>query len=242
VLEINKLTKSFGGLIAVNELSFHVSKGEIVGLIGPNGAGKTTVFNLVTGVYRPDHGSIKFKGENIVGLPTHEIRRKGLSRTFQVPRPFLNLTVLENVLVPGYFGSAKSKMENLNDDAIEILEFFGLEKKAKQFSRNLNLYERRMLELARALITNPQMLLIDECAAGLNPVEIDMLCQKIKEIHKRGITMVIVEHVLKFVFGVVDRVVVMHYGEKISEGKPEEITKDQKVIEAYMGKAYATGS
>ena len=242
MLEVSELTKRFGGLIAVEELSLHVSKGEIVGLIGPNGAGKTTVFNLIAGVYRPDHGIIKFKGEKIAGLPPHEIRRKGISRTFQVPRPFLNLTVSENVLVAGYFGSLKNKPESIKNDAAELLKFVGLEDKKNQLAANLNLYERRMLELARALVTNPDLLLIDECAAGLNPVEIDVMSEKIKEIHKKGITMIIVEHVLKFVFSVVDRVIVMHHGEKISEGKPEEISRNEKVIEAYMGKAYATRS
>jgi branched-chain amino acid transport system ATP-binding protein len=239
VLEVSRLTRRFGGLIAVKELTFQVSKGEIVGLIGPNGAGKTTVINLITGIYKPDSGIIRFNGENIGGLPPHEIRRRGLSRTFQIPRPFLNLTVLENVMVAGYFGSEKSRKENIEDYAIEILEFFGLEKRAKEFARNLTLYERRMLELARALMAAPRMLLIDECAAGLNPVEIDMMCKKVKEIHEKGITMLIVEHVLRFLFKVVNRVIVMHYGEKISEGKPEEISKDPKVIEAYMGRAYA---
>jgi len=248
ILEVGKLTKAFGGLVAVKDFDLQIDDGEILGLIGPNGAGKTTVFNLLTGIYKPDSGTIKFKGEDITGLPAHKICKKRISRTYQIVRPFNNLTVLENVMVASFFGTPQTsilgfpqgkKSEEAREKGIELLDFLDLADKKDQLAKNLTLYERRKLEMARALASDPELLLLDESASGLNPTEIEGMMAKIRNIRGRGITLCVIEHVMKFIYNISDRIVVIHHGEKIAEGEPKEVIGDKKVIEAYMGEAYA---
>ncbi|MFX0210321.1 MAG: ABC transporter ATP-binding protein [Candidatus Hodarchaeota archaeon] len=238
MLEGINVTQYFGSLAAVKELSFIIEEGEIVALIGPNGAGKTTLFNLIHGVYCPTSGRITFMGQNITGLNPYKICRLGIARTHQIVRPFLVMTALENVIVAMLYGAGKS-LSNARSEALEFLKFIGLEEKKEILAQNLNLYERKALEIARALATNPQILLLDEVLAGLNPAEIMEAKEVIKRIRdKLGITIFWVEHVMKAIKGTAERVIVMHYGEKIAEGPFEEIVNDKKVIDAYLGEKY----
>lgn len=236
ILEISDLTKRFVGLVALNELSFEVEKGELLGLIGPNGAGKTTIFNLITGVYRPDSGKIKFKGKEITGLKTHQICEKGICRTHQVVQPFPNMTVLENVMI-GAFRRLK-KSEEARQEALRVVEYSGLLDRKDTLAKNLTIADRKRLELSRALATKPELLLIDECVAGLNPTETDDAIKLIKNIQESGITVIMVEHVMRAIMSVSERIVVIHNGRKIAEGVPKEIANDKRVIEAYLGETY----
>jgi branched-chain amino acid transport system ATP-binding protein len=236
LIEAEKVTKKFGGLMALRDVSFHINSGEILGLIGPNGAGKTTLFNAVAGVFRPESGKIRFNGEEITGLPPFELSLKGIARTFQITKPFLNITVLDNMMV-----GALSKEKNLvaaKKISLEFLEFVGLASKKDLLAANLTLEDRKRLELARALATKPRLLLLDEVMAGLNPKEMEDTLKLIRKVHAEGMTLFVVEHVMKAIMSVSHRVMVLHHGEKIAEGAPNQIVQNQKVIDAYLGQSY----
>ncbi len=248
LLSVSRLTKSFGGLTAVSNLTFDVPSGSIVGLIGPNGAGKTTVFNLITGIYRPDQGEILFDGSSIVGLRTHRIVARGIARTFQTIRLFQSLSALENVLAghhcqmkTGLVGSllhtGRQRREERQGIAtsLKYLDYVGLEGQAAQLARNLSYGSQRLLEIARALATAPKLLILDEPAGGMNEQETTRLVDLIRSIRDRGITILLIEHDMSLVMRVCEKIVVMEYGLKIAEGGPEEIKSDQKVVEAYLG-------
>jgi len=242
LLEVENLTKRFGGLTAVSNISFNIDEGEIVGIIGPNGAGKTTLFHLISGFLKPDSGTVKLKSENIVGLEPHKIVGKGIARTFQVVRPFRHLPVIANVMVALQSPRGKRKIEwikTVERKAVDMLEDVGLTELMLEPAENVGHGDLKRLEMARALALEPDLLMLDEPFGGLNPLETDFLTKSIQRIHldhpTRGI--VIVEHKLYALMKIVKRVIVLHQGEKIAEGKPEEIAKNKKVIEVYMGKA-----
>jgi len=238
MLKINNMTKSFGGLTAVNDVSFSVKENEIVGLIGPNGAGKTTLLNLLCGIYKPDAGNVEFMGRNITGLKPNQVCHRGISRTYQIPQPFDAMTSLGAVTV-GVINGKKRQNMTLSDaglDASYFLEFVGLFSKRDTLSKDLTLYELRMLELARALATSPKLLLLDEAMAGLNPVEASKALDMIWSAQEQfGVTILWIEHVMKVIMKAADRLVVLQYGEKIDEGEPEVVMSNKQVIQAYLG-------
>ena len=237
MLEVRNLTKYFGGLGAVKNLSFEVEKGKIFGLIGPNGSGKTTVFNLINGFYSPTSGGILFKGESITGFKPNVICRKGIARTFQVVKPLSRMTVLENVMA-----SAFCRVNSLNEareEAIKGLEFCGLIHRKDYLAKSLTIGDRKRLEISRALATRPELILLDETAAGLNPTELDQAIALIKKIRDQGTTILIVEHIMKVIMSISDRIHAINYGQTITEGTPQEVANNQAVIEAYLGEAYA---
>ena len=236
ILEVKELTINFGGLIAVNNLDMKVDAGEAVGLIGPNGAGKTSAFNLISGVYKPTHGRVFFNGEDITGLPPHVISRKGIGRTFQIVKPFGSMTVLENVMVGGF--AHTSNRNKSKEIALEVIEQVGLQRKANLLAKNLTIADRKRLEVAKALATNPKLLLLDEVLAGLNPTEVEEAVMMIKNLNKSGISILMIEHVLQATMAICNHIVVLDYGKKIAEGTPQEVTNNPEVIKAYLGDEY----
>ena len=240
LLTVERLCKSFGGLKAINNLDFHVDEGEIVGIIGPNGSGKTTSLNLLTGFLKPNSGKINFRGEEIGGLPRHIVCQKGIARTFQLCKPFMDFTALQNVMVGRAYGQKPSaNLRIAEKESMQILEQVGLGSKAQILVKDLRVMERKRLELARALATKPYLLLLDELMAGLNLTEADEACKLISEIRDSNITIIMVEHIVKAVTCVSNRIIVFNMGEKIAEGQPDEIVHNPKVIEVYLGKSHA---
>jgi branched-chain amino acid transport system ATP-binding protein len=237
LLRVTNLTKDFGGLRAVAGLSFELKAGEILGLIGPNGAGKTTAFNLIAGFLPPTSGEVFFGGENIVGLKPHAVVKRGIARTFQIVKPFRKLPVLENVTLAAFLhesGRARAEAE-----ARRMLEVVGLSGHADRNASDLTLGEQKRLEIARALATRPKIVLLDEPMGGLNPTEIDEACQLVLKIRGQGVTVVLVEHHMKAIMRISDRVVVLHHGVKIGDGPPAEIVQNRDVVAAYLGEGAA---
>lgn len=234
VLNIVDVSKSFRGLRALSGVSFTLRQGEIFGLIGPNGAGKTTLFNVISGFLKPDSGRVGFLGKDLVRLKPHEICKMGLARTFQIVKPFSHLSILENVAV-GCF-NATNDIQEAEERAWEVLRFVGLEKKALSPAMSTTTPDRKRLELARALASQPQLLLLDEVMAGLNPTEQMQIVGLVREVREKGITLLVIEHSMRVIMGLCDRIVVLNHGECIAEGEPRAICSDKDVIEAYLGK------
>jgi branched-chain amino acid transport system ATP-binding protein len=240
VLQVKSISKRFGGLQAVNNLSFDIRAGEILGLLGPNGAGKTTAFNLIAGFFQADQGDILFEGKQIRGMLPHQICRAGIARTFQISKPFGGLTAWENIIVGAF---AKSSSRSVaQDDSFELLEFLGLEGKADTDANDLTAFDKRKIELGRALATKPRLLLMDEVVAGATPNEAGEMVELVKRVRDRGITVLIVEHVMKVIMGLSDRVIVMEQGQLIANGAPSEVVQMPAVLKAYFGEGYVSGN
>jgi branched-chain amino acid transport system ATP-binding protein len=236
ILEINNLVKDFGGLRAVDALSLSIKQGEILGMIGPNGAGKSTAFNCIAGVYAPTEGDIFFTGKKINGVKPWNLCKNGLARTFQIVKPFKSKSVLYNVMVGSFTKTDKTSIAE--EKALKVLQFLNFEDKKNERAGNLTIADRKRLEIARALATEPKLLLFDEVMAGLRPAEVDEMVKIIKNLRSQGITIFVIEHIMRAIMALSDRIVVIHFGKKIAEGSPQEVASDENVIKAYLGDEY----
>ena len=239
LLEVEDLSKAFGGVLAIRQLSFTLNEGEILGLIGPNGSGKTTLFNLITGLLKPETGRIRFSNKDITGISSYKICQSGIARTFQLVKPFNRLSPLKNVMVGRAYGSEPARTtRQARIEAEQLLAFTGLANRWVPMAGMLGLVDRKRLEIARALATKPGLLLLDEMFAGLNSAEMDDSIRLVRKIRDSGVTLIVVEHVMKVIMGLSDRIIVLNVGEKIADGTPQEVASNSQVIQAYLGKEY----
>jgi branched-chain amino acid transport system ATP-binding protein len=238
ILKVERVCKNFGALAALSDVSLELVQGEILGVIGPNGSGKTTLFNVLTGIFTAEKGDVFFEEKRISKTPTYRICRLGLIKTAQIVQPFSGMTVLDNVIIGGLYGQNLS-LSKARQKALEILDWVGLTSIAQVPAESITVAMRRRLELARALATGPKIILLDENMAGLTPNEIEGVLSLLREINARGISLIVVEHIMQAVMGICQRIVVLNYGEKIAEGLPEEVVRNREVIEAYLGEDYA---